>query len=341
MARLADLIAAGEVQPPPWLVIGAKDLAGWRESIRDTLDRCQIIVVDDVVDLYFGTENPHAWEIGADFPNLAAPSPVCWLEGRRPSAGKATGSVGSGDRHGLPTSWGWLFESADVGHLAGQQRTVSPREADDVRRAIQANWPLVGAEIDAAVAAHGEIARDHLPDYLRHYYDIRQELADLDAGRPLLYPAGQKTEVRATLFQEDAGRLAVGPQYRLDLLLDDRGGVIKYSGGPIFSQGAPNQPPPGLVRSGLDLAKPMLLAISLMRCPDAVLTNCLPPTRLSRAHEKRHGRPQFSYQSLGIEPIRARMGREARNGESDLRRALRACADDSPETAPASTEEAV
>ena len=327
MARLADLVAAGEVQPPRWLIIAPKDVPGWRQSLASALDRCQVVVVDDMAGLFYATEDPEAWEVGADFLDVAPPFPLMWMECRRPSGLPRGVAEAPGGWDTLPPSWGWLFEAADVGHLAGQQRTVSPQEVEEVRRAIRANWLLYGGEIDAAVAAHGEAAREHVPHSLRHYYDIRQELADLDAGKPIFYPAEQKWDVRATLFLEGAGHLAVGPQYRLDLLLDDQGSVLRYVGGPIFSQGAPNPPPRELARAGLDLAKPMLLAISLLRCPEAALRNHVPPARLSRAHEKRHGRPPFRYRTLDIGNVRAILRREGRSDEVGLRQALATCRD--------------
>ncbi|MHB1415616.1 MAG: hypothetical protein ACYC1C_10210 [Chloroflexota bacterium] len=315
MARLADTIAAGEVRPPRWLTIEAKDLPGWHEGLAKAIEGSRVLVADDVVDLYFSADGAE-WEIGTDFPDVSPPKTLFWIEGRRPS-----GAAGSA----LPTTWGWLFEAHFIGHLAGQPRQVTPEEVSDVRRSLEAYWPMYGAEIDAAIAAHGEDVREHLPFHLRHLYDMRRELAQVDAGQPVYYPADQQWEVRALLFQEE-GRAAVGPICRLDIQISATGKVLNYFCGPIFSEGVPEKPPQDLATTVLALAKPMLLALSLLHCEGAEAKTQEPAPKLSRAYKRRHGRSLLSYEELDAHPIRQNLGEEV--DAQALRQALAACQQD-------------
>ncbi|MHB1132603.1 MAG: hypothetical protein ACYC4L_09480 [Chloroflexota bacterium] len=332
MARLADMLAVAEVQPPRWLVIDAKEVNGWRESISAAVDKSQVVVVDEVLEAFFATENPEDWEIGSDFPNLAPLGPLVWLEGRRPA--RVPGGPAEGAWHNLPSSWGWLCEAHDVGALAGQERKVTPQAITEVRRSLEAYWAMHGAEIDAAIAAHGEAAREQLRPSLRHYYDVRQELAELDAGRPIRHPAAQKWDVRATLFQEGAGHGAEGPLARMDLLLDSAGKVISYFVGPIFSLGAPAQPPMELGALALLLAKPMLLAIALGHCRATRTDRQEAPTRLAKAHERRHGRKPLPYQNLVVAATLDAL-RQSGAATEGLRATLAACGGDSGSQFPA------
>ncbi len=298
MAKLADLLAAGEVQPPRWLIIDAKEINAWRESIARAITASRRLVVDRMAALYFAAGGSARWEIGQDFANLAPLEPTCWLESRRPAS--AATPARAADDLPLPEAWGWLIESHDIGHLAGKRREVTPAEVEDVRRSLQASLAVYGDEIERVLAAHGENARQHLPPRLWHYFDMREELADVDAGRPIYYPADQKWEVRATLFEQAARRVARGPLFRLDLLLGEQGNALKYVGGPVYSLGAPEQPPRGSEEWGFELAKLMLLALALRHCQGVELSERSPAAKLVRAHERRHGHPLLSYDEMSL-----------------------------------------
>jgi len=55
----------------------------WTQFIRD--DQLPIILVDNVAAYYYGGTGQEYWDIGRDFPNLAPPFPVMWLESRVPA----------------------------------------------------------------------------------------------------------------------------------------------------------------------------------------------------------------------------------------------------------------
>ena len=52
------------------------------------------------------------------------------------------------------------------------------------------------------------------------------------------------------------------------------------------------------------LVVPALLTISLLHCTNVKTETVVPPPKLSRKHEKRHGRPLVRYQVLDVEPMR-------------------------------------
>lgn len=85
------------------------------------------------------------------------------------------------------------------------------------------------------------------------------------------------------------------------------------------------QPPEDVIQEFagqvLPLVVPALLAISLMHCTNVTIETVEPPPKLSRKHEKRHGRPLVRYQVLDVGPMR-RILDEHGAGEAGLRHAL-------------------
>jgi hypothetical protein len=70
---------------------------------------------------------------------------------------------------------------------------------------------------------------------------------------------------------------------------------------------------------------PALFAISLMHCKNVDVKLVDPPERLSRKHERRHGRPLISYYVLDIKPMRRILDSEGDAQTKGLAHALHIC----------------
>lgn len=78
MARMADRMLAKSF-------MGKRD-----EALPSALRSCERIIVDDVSEyLYAGTEQEE-WDWSEDFPNLAPPFPIFWMEAIAPKLIRAT-----------------------------------------------------------------------------------------------------------------------------------------------------------------------------------------------------------------------------------------------------------
>lgn len=98
-------------------------------------------------------------------------------------------------------------------------------------------------------------------------------------------------EIRAQAFEERVKGELFYTACEWRILVDGSGAVETYGS----HLGHPDGPDEHLVKTlrGLyDIAiQPALLAISFMHCKNVVLLDETPPAKLSRAHERRHGRP--------------------------------------------------
>lgn len=74
-----------------------------------------------------------------------------------------------------------------------------------------------------------------------------------------------------------------------------------------------------------DIAYPALLAISFMHCKNVKIPPQEPIPKLSRAFQKRHGRPLLRYHTLEIEPMKKVLETEGEIGKNGLKRALHLC----------------
>lgn len=69
---------------------------------------------------------------------------------------------------------------------------------------------------------------------------------------------------------------------------------------------------------------PSMLAITFMNCRNTVLVEHSPEQKLSKVHQKKHGRPLVRFRTICVEPIR-KIFRDAAGSDSSIKRALHIC----------------
>ena len=73
------------------------------------------------------------------------------------------------------------------------------------------------------------------------------------------------------------------------------------------------------------MGHPAMLAISFFHCKNVKLTPREPPPKLSKAHQKRHGRPMLRYHVLEITPLKAILQADGNAQGGGLQQALHIC----------------
>jgi hypothetical protein len=68
-----------------------------------------------------------------------------------------------------------------------------------------------------------------------------------------------------------------------------------------------------------------LLAISFCHCRNVTLANIIPPPKLSKRYQQRHGRPLVRYHVIEIDPVRRILESEGQASRDGLARALHIC----------------
>jgi hypothetical protein len=134
--------------------------------------------------------------------------------------------------------------------------------------------------------------------------------------------------LRADLWMEPEKGLIIGPLVNHTFLLDGLGRPVME---PLFNLYMTD----GAVRHA-DGLKPQLdgfstaifpacLTLSFFHCTNVSVREEAPPARLSKAHERRHGRPLLRYKTLDIHPMQRVLRQEGGSARVGLPRALHIC----------------
>jgi hypothetical protein len=118
--------------------------------------------------------------------------------------------------------------------------------------------------------------------------------------------------LRLSVFLELRKGTVMGPVFIFLAGLSEDGTFLRHADGDIWWAGTVPEMTARMPEDALQeyaaqvvhLVVPALLTISLMHCTNVETETIEPPPKLSRKHEKRHGRPLVRYQVLDVEPMR-------------------------------------
>jgi hypothetical protein len=131
---------------------------------------------------------------------------------------------------------------------------------------------------------------------------------------------------RAWSWHQLADGRIVGPDLQWSFLVTSSGmvigdsvqfGVIHGGSGPSRQQEIIDTLNPQIF--------PALLALSFLHCKNVRRVENVPPPKLDKAYQKRHGRPMVRYYTLEIDPMKEILRREGRSEEVGLKKALHIC----------------
>src|ERR1700686_4011885 len=118
MNRLADVIFRGKLHYPRWatrskdhIKMHPKDL---EQFAWEKLTQAAIIEASNVCEFFYAGSDQEVWTVSKDFPNLAPPFPIFWIEMHRPSriVSDLNGELDS--TKALPFRSGFLFEASPI-----------------------------------------------------------------------------------------------------------------------------------------------------------------------------------------------------------------------------------
>jgi hypothetical protein len=125
----------------------------------------------------------------------------------------------------------------------------------------------------------------------------------------------------------------VGPVVVYSLALGEDGHWLRrdnddlyfWARGPLFEYPVSEPDIEDTKKHFTGLLGPMLLTVSFMHCKNVHVRSVDPPDKLSRRHERKHGRPLVRYHVLDIEPMRRILDTEGEAQTKGLRHALHIC----------------
>lgn len=223
-----------------------------RTGVMDLIRRARVFVIDDVRDYMFIRSGQATWDLPKDFPNLIPPFALSFFEMHYP-------------RHFLTPSNGKpLLQPPGMDFQSGGVliRGTRPRCPD----------PSHTSRADPSMASSSE----------------NSESCDPEEKIPALV-------IDAAVFIESRRGHIVGPTVGWQLALDANGTIVGKPGicGIAHAQVAPEDEESyhEWLRSWNRIFFPALLTISLLNHGNARAVMEAPPSALSRAFKRRHGRP--------------------------------------------------
>lgn len=96
MPRMIDDILTYGLSAPPWVPLTKdnKELMGnYFDTVFKVLPSIPVIVIDNVAEYIWKITDKEVWDIGKDFPCMAPPFPVFWIEYKYPSIIRSYGKL--------------------------------------------------------------------------------------------------------------------------------------------------------------------------------------------------------------------------------------------------------
>lgn len=336
MTRMADRVFNGTMEPPYWLSApaAASTIQEAHRALKGALLEAEVIAGDEVGEYMYGVTDQEDWDVYTDFPCLAPPFPLFWVELRRPSR-VISSRLGECDPKGLPYAWGFLFQAEEVDgrELVAKDAENFSKGKKELEDAVVEGWERLGEVIQAKQVAHPdkqeflESLTEEERKLLKTAHVLNTVYEGADDGLASLAEERLKTKWRLTanLYIESEKGLIQGPFVRWFFPIAADGTVAGKGVYHPWEIGEERTLPELEVHEIATLIYPALLTLSFLNCKNVKLVVNQPPLKLSRAHEKRHGRPLLRFHTLQIQPMREILSREGRVEETGLKRALHIC----------------
>jgi hypothetical protein len=222
------------------------------------------------------------------FPNLAPPFASFWIEARIPAFANLE----------YPRSVGALFDAVELPGYAGFADAADETAWNALSREDRALKLMQDWRASLAEAA------------------FREEMLDaLDASRWLV-------QWRSFYEVDDA---IVGPVMKALLFVKDGGTLLKVLHSPAGVMNDDALPGADGLQFHIRLLYPLLFAISLMHCKNVSIVAAAPSPALSKAHQKKTGRPLLRYRTLAIAPMTTVLSGQGNAVTKGLGHALHIC----------------
>lgn len=266
------------------LIRNADDLK-WRKPVRDSFDKAQVFLVDNVTEYYYAVSDREVWTIPEDFPNLAPPFSSFFLETKRPSCIFSEGVRRNWDTEfarenpnsdlSRPVRWGGWFNIIDKATLPDMLK------ADPTLALHSLDMHVLMS--DACKWVVGILLWVEPPPAAAKFYPAYPNwlwMMGVDAeGKLLEVPSVPKAFGFVSMPGEHVNRGIAAGRLSRDEAHDICTELIGY-------------------------LKPLFLAISFLHCKNVRQVVQRAPEKLVKKHAK-HGRKTLpSYRVLDIKPMR-------------------------------------
>ena len=324
--RFCDILQRITPRLPIWAYPGNEEAYDVNE-FRAALAEAQRVVIDNAAEFFYAVSPKEHWDIAKDFPAVAPPWPLFWMEFKKPSR-IYSDQAGVLSTKGFPKFCGALFmgrTARDVSEEISNLPVVELRKRlrDEIKRYETAGVFVELKEKIQAYRATG--VKQEIGSCAAAYQlaGLLREWQRLETGQSQLQVPDTELNsgvsggwlVWASVFLLLHG-VPIGPVTYMNCWITEQGAIL----GSSLRFLAPGKPP-GLFDPHT-LIYPFLFGLSLLHCKNTELET-IQPTAYNQRHLQRRFPPLFRYHVLKVAPnIKARGGR---HGPSDLKVGLHIC----------------
>lgn len=332
MSRMADRILQGELYYPRWVTGGG--LVKIKPTnvdayIGNKLRQAQIIDASNVADFYYGESKQSDSHLHRDYPNVAPPFPLFWIEMRCPRFTPG----GSPDKSAVrrPFAFGCLVEAwhGETAREKLQEATLfSPPEG--TAELMESFALTIKLSLEEKERRYGSSALwEHLTPDEKPYFILARMYRDAAQREQVLtnFPDDGWTCVVTMLVEEQKG-LVFGPLGCCVLAVGSSGTPL-YLTRPSLHFG---QAPECQMLSFEDLhvieeaMNPLLLAISFLHCRNVEMKQHAPDGPRKKRYLACHGIEPVRFWTLEIQAMQEVLRREGGMGVgTGLQHALHIC----------------
>jgi hypothetical protein len=333
LTRLIDDLLAYGWEQPTWAQLpgdGVRDEPFIRSTKR-LLSAAVVFVIDEIAEYFYAGTDQETWSVYEDFPNLAPPYPVYWMEWRRPS------KIVS-DRYGVlnaqavrerqPDEVGVLILASDL-----ESTVFAARDTDNERRleahTLWSNYYQTLLEAHRRGSPRGDEALE-LADRFRRFTRAAVEAESLTLHDIEVMRNDHKLEtkwiVAAYVFVRidlRSKKTLLGPLLRYSYSVSEDGQMLPGASPSMLARSA-DLLSPEFVTNTSTIVFPAYFANSLLHCRNVSQIIHAPPEKLSRARQRRHreAKPLVTFRTLSIEPMKRTIQHEGSSQTVGLKRAL-------------------
>lgn len=306
--RLADIISSGD-----WFMTGGD--ARTKEKTEALVAKSKVFDATDVSEYFYAQNAKHDWNYDSDFPPVAVPFSIFFLEFAKPSR-LLSGSEAKASTM-FPDKFGWLVIASGRDEMEGREKAgleTLTQKAERLERVVDKD------KIRQSIKHFGDTSKCVVlgPNELKYLQTIARIRAVVN-GEPLIPPEWMWS-LESYLFISHAGSTRLWASS--GCIVTDAGKIVGY---PIYGiygdkHGAEERD------SANALFLPAIMTLGFMNCKKGVTYKDVDPDMQINRTRRKHGRKPFlRYSTIEIDGMKQVLRTEGGVETNGLKKALHIC----------------
>ena len=331
------------------------ELLGWLQA---AVKNAPVFAIDNVAEYFYAGNDKEEWHPETEFPCLAPPFPVFWMEWRKPSCIRSTVS-GNLSTAGAPQYTGVLCSVETPAENLDDYTNMTELSAAENLQADLC-WAQHGRRINEAIAEYqrnGGVVEKlwqmtpevlqanlglHNGEMLSFHLAVRRAIieqrtpaqrasltAHLNSRREEIALALPRWILRFSGWMYGTGQGGlIGPMGEWKIGVNADGSIrpgMYYQAVPYFKGASLSEEMLEVLSASNPLVFPVLMALTFLNCKNVTTTNQTPPVGVNERHQRKHKLPLKTFKTLKIEPLVQAIRRSGQGAGTAIGNPLHVC----------------